>query len=259
MQSLHSIVGHSTAKPRVGELRWESPLTTPQQYDLSVAVPPSSPAATITVTQEGTRNPQYTAHKREPAGATREAGGIGWQAVKEATSQAVSEAGAFTCQLIFADHSRKGTCRFNSCCCGTRQGRVEDTVKGKLDSCESNLLVVKSIPRTRGVDPINGTAAFSRTRGVDPGTVASQYATGSFPRTRGVDPNRMLEAHHSGTLSPLMRGYSGLFDAGTDVLFYGHLTTNNPTAIKRWGYSYRNDSNTCSTERICGTRPMAAG
>ena len=34
MQSLHSIVGHSTAKPRVGELRWESPLTTPQQYDL---------------------------------------------------------------------------------------------------------------------------------------------------------------------------------------------------------------------------------
>lgn len=244
MQSLHSIVGHSTAKPRVGELRWESPLTTPQQYDLSVAVPPSSPAATITVTQEGTRNPQYTAHKREPAGATREAGGIGWQAVKEATSQAVSEAGAFTCQLIFADHSRKGTCRFNSCCCGTRQGRVEDTVKGKLDSCESNLLVVKSIPRTRGVDP-----QATNTLGMNK----------DFPRTRGVDPNSMFEAQHSGTFSPHTRGYSGLFSAGTDVLLYGHLTTNKPTATKRWVYSYRKDSNMCATAQSVEIPRLAAG
>ena len=43
--------------------------------------------------------------------------------------------------------------------------RIKDTVEIKLDSCEANLLVVKSFPRTRGVDPmygvaINGTAAF---------------------------------------------------------------------------------------------------
>lgn len=163
LPSLHLMVVHPPTKPRVGGIASGVSLNNPEVAQAVRSSATNHPSSTCHSHPMGTRNPQYTAHKREPAGATREAGGIRRQAVKEATSQAVSEAGEFTCQLIFADHSRKGTCRFNSCCCGTRQGRVEDTVKGKLDSCESNLLVVKYIPRTRGVDPRNGDAIAAST------------------------------------------------------------------------------------------------
>ena len=60
----------------------------------------------------------------------------------------------------------------------------------------ANLLVVKSFPRVRGVVPLYG---------------VDINGTAVLPRTRGVVPNSMLEAQHSGTLSPLSRGYLDLF------------------------------------------------
>lgn len=113
---------------------------------------------------------------------------------------------------------------------------MKDTVEIKLDSCEANLLVVKSFPRIRGVDPlygvdINGTAAiFPACAGLFPEYWRRTSRAPSSPRTRGVVPNSMLEAQHSGTPFPAHAGFSVIFTTGTGVLSYEHLTTNKPTA-----------------------------
>ena len=94
-------------------------------------------------------------------------------------------------QLRCPVHIRKGTCRFRSCRCGNRCTRMGTTVERKLYSCEENLLVVKSFPRTRGVDPNTGDAPmvapiFSpHSRGCSVDTRSTTFGY-SFPRSCGV-------------------------------------------------------------------------
>ena len=106
-----------------------------------------------------------------------------------------------------------GRDEFKCCGRGVFCTKVKDTVERKLDSCEANLLVVKSFPRTRGVVPsfppyrLNRCGFSPHTRGCSPVRPPSTAGPGSFPRTRGVVP-QLADTRSRSSHFPRSRGVS---------------------------------------------------
>ena len=77
LPSLHLMVVHPPTKPRVGGIASGASLNNPEVAQAVRSSATNLPSSTCHSHPMGTRNPQYTAHKREPAGAAKEIEAVG--------------------------------------------------------------------------------------------------------------------------------------------------------------------------------------